>query len=89
MQQVKKNYKEQMKASFHTQPRPVTLSSATLQNTEELKLNKHIIVCGSFQGLQHLLMPLRARSLLTILPIIIILNDPMPSEIWESIKSFP
>lgn len=39
--------------------------------------------------MKHLLLPLRAKSLKTINPVIILYNDPMPTEIWKQINRFP
>lgn len=39
--------------------------------------------------MKHLLLPLRAKSLKTIIPVIILYNDPMPTEIWKQINRFP
>ncbi|EGR27459.1 hypothetical protein IMG5_195710 [Ichthyophthirius multifiliis] len=58
------------------------------QNTDK-KFENHYIVCGIVSGMKHLLMPLRARSLKTIHPIIILNNDYMPSELWNQINHFP
>lgn len=59
------------------------------------KANQFIIVCCLYvlfsivPGLKHLLLPLRAKSLKTINPVIILYNDPMPTEIWKTINRFP
>ena len=39
--------------------------------------------------MKHLLLPLRAKSLRTINPVIILYSDPMPAEIWKQINRFP
>ena len=39
--------------------------------------------------MKHFLLPLRAKSLKSINPVIILYNDPMPTEIWKQINRFP
>jgi len=39
--------------------------------------------------MKYLLMPLRCKSLITIRQVIILYNDPIPSEIWQQINHFP
>lgn len=55
----------------------------------ENQFENHIIVCGIVQNMKHLLMPLRCQSLKTINQVIILHNDPIPSEIWQQINHFP
>ncbi len=59
-----------------------SLESATITGNEEVKFENHIIICGIVPEMRHLLLPLRARSLKNIHPIIILYNDPMPTHIW-------
>lgn len=66
-----------------------SLESATITGNEEVKFENHIIICGIIPGMRHLLLPLRARSLKNIHPIIILYNDPMPTHIWKQINRFP
>lgn len=48
-----------------------------------------LYVFSIVSGLKHLLLPLRAKSLKTINPVIILYNDQMPTEIWKTINRFP
>ncbi|KAL4469405.1 hypothetical protein ABPG74_004658 [Tetrahymena malaccensis] len=65
------------------------IQTLQLNHSTDKKFENHYIVCGIVSGMKHLLMPLRARSLKTINPIIILNNETMPSELWNQINSFP
>ncbi|KAL4487940.1 hypothetical protein ABPG72_022800 [Tetrahymena utriculariae] len=65
------------------------IQNLQLTQYSEKRFENHYIVCGIVSGLKYLLMPLRARSLKTIHPIVIINNETIPSELWNQINTFP
>jgi len=60
-----------------------------LPRVGEEKFENHFIVCGVVPDMKYLMMPLRARSLKNIRPIIILNQDPIPTEIQVQINKFP
>lgn len=63
----------------------VTVS--TLENS--IEVINHIVVCGIHSAIYHFILPLRARYLKNIQYIVIISDEPIRPEIWESISRFP
>ena len=71
--------REKHKHQFY-QVKPSTLQLGLAKVGDE-KYENHFIVCGVVPDMKYLMMPLRARSLKTIQPIIILHPDPIPTEI--------
>lgn len=63
----------------------VTVS--TIENS--IEVINHIVVCGIHSAIYHFILPLRARYLKNIQYIVIISEDPIRPDIWESISRFP
>ena len=80
--------KESKNKAFHM-GKINSLESATLKHLDDVKLMDHIIVCGIVPGMKHLLLPLRAKSIKIISPVVIMYNDSMPANIWQQINRFP
>jgi hypothetical protein len=66
-----------------------SLDTATIKSKDDNKFENHIIVCGIVKGMRSFLLPLRAKSLSTISPIIILSKESIPVEIWMEINRFP
>jgi len=59
----------------------------TLENSWEV-IN-HIVVCGVHSSIYHFILPLRAKYLKTVQPIVIITKEPFSPQRWDSISIFP
>ncbi|KAL4469404.1 hypothetical protein ABPG74_004657 [Tetrahymena malaccensis] len=81
------NEKSQKYSAFYQNK--VGIQNLQLTQYSEKRFENHYIVCGIVSGMKYLLMPLRARSLKTIHPIVIINNETIPSELWNQINTFP
>lgn len=68
-----------------------SLDQATITsvNYQDFKLENHIIICGIIPGMKHLLLPLRAKTIKHINPIVILHTEPMPTSIWIQINRLP
>lgn len=54
-------------------------------------LKNHVVVCGIHSSIMHFILPLRAKYLESKQQDIVIITpiQTIPSEIWDSISSFP
>ena len=76
------------KRNLITKIKPRTQSESEYFSSEYLE--NHIIICGLNQNIKHMIMPLRAKSNVKIIPILIIdQNEHIPSQIWTEIQYFP
>ena len=83
-------YLRQLLEQCYTTPKPVPLKSVTFPSLENSQLaTKHIIVCGMVSSLTYFVIPLRAKILKEIQPIVI-LHTEVPTDVqWNSISMFP
>ena len=56
---------------------------------EDRSISRHILVCGIRTGINTFVRPLRAKSLQTPLPIVILVTEAPKPDVWESINRFP
>lgn len=83
---LKSEKEHRSKAYFHSKKGHHNIE---MNKQKDEKYENHIIVCGIVAGMKSLLMPLRVKSLKTIVPIVILYSDPIPTEIWKQINYFP
>ena len=75
--------------SFYYQ-KVTSLEAATIKNKDDnFKFENHIIVCGLVDDMRSFLLALRAKSLKTVHPVIILHNELIPVKIWKEINRFP
>lgn len=48
----------------------------------------HIIICGMVENLRYFVMPLRAKHLKTIQPIVILNEEPLSVQQWQQLSFF-
>ena len=70
-----------------TQKEQTNVTVSTLENS--IEVINHIVVWGIHSAIYHFILPLRARYLKNIQYIVIISDEPIRPEIWESISLFP
>lgn len=70
-----------------TPKKQTNVTISTIENSIEVV--NHIVVCGIHSAIYHFILPLRARYLKNIQYIVIISDEPIRPEIWESISRFP
>mmetsp|Transcript_32526 Transcript_32526/g.42970 ORF Transcript_32526/g.42970 Transcript_32526/m.42970 type:complete len:105 (+) Transcript_32526:861-1175(+) len=64
-------------------PQPVLKDDIIFETLQESKLaENHIIICGMVENLRYFVMPLRAKHLQTIQPIVILNEDPLSVSQW-------
>ncbi|CAD8066859.1 unnamed protein product [Paramecium sonneborni] len=71
------------------QVKPQTITTGLPKVGDQEKFENHFIVCGVVSDMKYLMMPLRARSLKNIQPIVILNQDLIPTEIQLQINKFP
>ncbi|CAK75823.1 unnamed protein product (macronuclear) [Paramecium tetraurelia] len=71
------------------QVKPQTITTGLPKVGDQEKFENHFIVCGVVTDMKYLMMPLRARSLKNIQPIVILNQDLIPTEIQLQINKFP
>eukprot|EP01022_Parablepharisma_sp_SALTPOND_P033410 TRINITY_DN88679_c0_g1_i1.p2 TRINITY_DN88679_c0_g1~~TRINITY_DN88679_c0_g1_i1.p2 ORF type:complete len:507 (-),score=57.99 TRINITY_DN88679_c0_g1_i1:17-1537(-) len=92
--EVSKEYgmsnEQQLLDQCYTTPKPVPLKSVTFPSLENSQLAaKHIIVCGMVSSLTYLVIPLRAKILKDLQPIVILHTEEPTDGQWNSISMFP
>jgi hypothetical protein len=70
-----------------TPKKQTNVTVSTLENS--IEVINHIVVWGIHSAIYHFILPLRARYLKTIQYVVIISDEPIRPEIWESISRFP
>lgn len=69
------------------EPRNLTDVMVTDSLFGSTKIRKHIVLCGLHSSVYHFILPLRAKYLKKLQPIVIVTDQPM-AEIWSSINRF-
>ena len=70
-----------------TPKKQTNVTVSTLENS--IEVISHIVVWGIHSAIYNFVLPLRARYLSSIQYIVIITDEPIKPEIWESISRFP
>ena len=70
-----------------TPKKQTNVTVSTLENS--IEVINHIVVWGIHSAIYNFILPLRARYLKNIQYIVIISDEPIKPEIWESISRFP
>ena len=70
-------------------PQPVLKDDIIFETLHESKLAEdHIIICGMVENLRYFVMPLRAKHLQTIQPIVILNEEPLSMNQWSQLSYF-